>query len=44
MITQELRKVMEKVSCDINKITQACTAAQENSGSFNRECYLTGFN
>ena len=32
MITQELRNVTDRVSGDINKITQACTAAQENTG------------
>ena len=32
MITQELRNVTYKVSSDITKIMQACTAAQENTG------------
>ena len=31
MITQELRNIMDKVFGHINKITQACTAAQENT-------------
>ena len=32
MIVQELRNFMEKVSSDINKISQACTAAQVKTG------------
>ena len=32
IITQELRNVMDKVSCDFTKIMQACTTAQENTG------------
>ena len=32
MIIQELRNFMAKVSSDITKITQAFTAAQENTG------------
>ena len=32
MIAQQLRNLTVKVSCDITKITQACTAAQENTG------------
>ena len=32
MITEELRNFMNKMSGDINKITQACSAAQENTG------------
>ena len=31
MITQELRNFMDKVSGDINKITQVCIMAQENT-------------
>ena len=32
MITQELQNFTGKMSTDINKITQAYTAAQENTG------------
>ena len=32
MITQELRHFMGKVSGDISKTTEACTATQENTG------------
>ena len=32
MITEELRKVANKVSGDITKITQAYNTAQENTG------------
>ena len=32
MITQEPRNIKDEVSGDINKITQACMAAQENTG------------
>ena len=32
MITQDLRKFMDKVSCDITKNIQAYTTAQENTG------------
>ena len=32
MMRQELRNFMDKVSSEINKIVQACTAAQENTG------------
>ena len=31
MITQELRNFTEKLSGDINKITQKCTTTQENT-------------
>ena len=32
MIKQELQNFMDKVSCDITKIMQACTVVQENTG------------
>ena len=32
MITQELRIFKDKVSIDINRVTQACMADQENTG------------
>ena len=32
MITQDLRNFTDKLSSDINKITQAYTTAQENTG------------
>ena len=38
MITQELRNITGKVSGDINKITQACTATQENTGKLMCRC------
>ena len=33
IITQELWNLSDKVSGDVNKITQVCTAAQENTGT-----------
>ena len=40
MITQELRNVMDKVFGDINKITQACTSAQENTDKLTENAIL----
>ena len=40
MITQELRNITDKMSDDINKITQACTTAQENTGKLIQNAIL----
>ena len=37
IITQELRNFTDKVSGDITKITQTCTAAQENTGKLKED-------
>ena len=39
MIAQELRNFTDKVSSDINKITQACKAAQENIGKLTENTF-----
>ena len=44
MITQELKKFMDKVSGDITKIMQTCTIAQENTSKLIKNAISEGSN